>query len=127
MSAPGEGDFRLTCLNGFGDGWNQYAHCMAWFGGRLYVGTSRANMAGMRLAGGQARIRPWPVQCPDDIYDLDRRAHIWEYTPETEQWKQVFRSPVVSGSNGRDDVPSYIGLRGMAVFQAPQDLSLIHI
>ena len=121
MSAPGEGDFRLTCLNGFGDGWNQYAHCMAWFGGRLYVGTSRANMAGMRLAGGQARIRPWPVQCPDDIYDLDRRAQIWEYTPETEQWKQVFRSPVVSGSNGRDDVPSYIGLRGMAVFQAPQD------
>lgn len=117
----GEENFRLTCLNGFGDGLNHYAHSSTWFNGRLYVGTSRGNLIGLRLAGPRKGVRPWPVECPADLYDLDRRAQIWEYTPETDTWQMVFRSPTVHGNNGRDNVPSYIGLRGMAVIQTKSD------
>lgn len=117
----GEADFDLTCLNGFGDGLNSYAHSAAWFNDKLYVGTTRGNLAGLRLAGRRKGIQPWPIECPADIYDLDRRAQIWEYTVETDTWQMVFRSPTVHGSNGRDDVPSYIGLRGMAVIQTEND------
>lgn len=116
-----ESDFRLICVNGFGDGWNHYAHSMCWFDGRIFVGTSRANFAALRLAGERPGINPWPIECPKDLYDLDRRAQIWEYTPETDTWRLAFRSPVVHGTNGRDDVPSYIGFRGMAVIQADGD------
>ncbi len=116
-----EADFRLTCRNGFGDGLNHYAHSATWFQGRLYVGTSRGNLIGLRLAGPRKGVRPWPVECPPDIYDLDRRAQIWAYTPETGHWELVYRSPTVHGNNGRDDVPSYIGLRGMAVIQSASD------
>ena len=116
-----EADFRLTCDNGFGDGWNHYAHSMAWFRGRLYVGTSRGSMAALRLSTPTPRLYPWPILAPDDLYDIDRRAQIWAYTPETDIWERVFRAPVVHGTNGRDDVPSYIGLRGMAVYQDAGD------
>ncbi len=43
QAALSQADFRLTADSGFGDGWNHYAHSMAWFRGRLYVGTSRAS------------------------------------------------------------------------------------
>ncbi|MGQ0697439.1 MAG: hypothetical protein ACT4PZ_04270 [Panacagrimonas sp.] len=115
-----EADFRLTCLSGFGDGWNHYAHSMAWFRGRIYVGTSRASMAAMRMAVPQPNLRPWPIDAPDDLYSIDRRAEIWEYTPETETWLRVYKSPVVKGKVIAE-VPSYIGLRGMAVFQSAGD------
>lgn len=117
QAALSQADFRLTADSGFGDGWNHYAHSMAWFRGRLYVGTSRASMAALRLSQPTPRLYPWPILAPDDLYDIDRRAQIWAYTPETQIWRMVFRSPQVRGSNNRDDVPSYIGLRGMAVHQ----------
>lgn len=116
-----EADFRQTIDSGFGDGWNHYAHSMAWFNGKLYVGTSRAPMAALRLSQPPPQMFPWPVQAPDDLYDIDRRAQIWQYTAETQSWKRVFRSPVVTGTNKRTDVPSYIGLRGMAVYQDAGD------
>ncbi|NKF21402.1 hypothetical protein [Solimonas marina] len=116
-----ETDFRLTCLNGFGDGWNHYAHSMAWFRGRLYVGTTRASMAGLKLSVPLPDIKPWPIDSPMDVYAIPRQAEIWEYTPETATWRLAFRSPTVTGVNGRKGVPSYVSYRGMTVFQAAQD------
>lgn len=115
-----EADFRLTCENGFGDGWNGYAHSMAWFEGRLYVGTTRGSIASLRLNHPPPDWKPWPVQCPDDLYDVDRRTQIWQYTPESGVWKKVFQAPWVKSRNGRD-VPRYIGLRGMTVYQGAGD------
>lgn len=115
-----ESDFRLTCENGFGDGWNGYAHSMAWFENRLYVGTTRGSIAALKLNYPPPDWKPWPVNCPDDLYDVDRRAQIWRYTPETEQWKLVYQAAWVPGRNGRP-VPRYIGFRGMTVFQGPGD------
>lgn len=116
-----EADFRLTAPNGFGDGWNHYAHSMAWFKGRVYVGTTRASLAGLKLSVPLPDIKPWPIECSEDLYSLPRRAEIWEYTPETARWRLAYRSPTVTGVNGRPNVPSYAGYRGMAVFQAKGD------
>ncbi|HKY92757.1 MAG TPA: hypothetical protein VJM11_17030 [Nevskiaceae bacterium] len=115
-----ESDFRLTCLSGFGDGWNHYAHSMAWFQDKLYVGTTRATMAFLKINAPVPNYRPWPVECPDDIYALDRRAEIWEYTPETDTWVLAFRAPFVKDATGVD-VPRFIGYRGMTVFQGKSD------
>src|SRR5262249_13508943 len=50
-------------------------------------------------------------------YDLDLRAEIWQYTPETGMWKRVYQAPTVPNPRapgkvvGRD-----IGYRGMVVY-----------
>lgn len=114
-------DFRLTARSGFGDGWNHYAHSMASFRGKVYVGTTRGSFAGLKLTVPAPDLKPWPVESPNDLYAVDRRAEIWEYTPETAEWRLAFRSPTVTGVNGRAGVPSYIGYRGMTVFQGRND------
>ncbi|MEW6169768.1 MAG: hypothetical protein AB1651_19110 [Pseudomonadota bacterium] len=115
-----EADFRLTCENGFGDGWNHYAHSMAWFEGRIYVGTTRATMAMNKWNLPRPELRPWPVDCPEDVYDVPRQAEIWAYTPQADHWERVYQAPMVPGRNQRL-VPRYIGFRGITVFQGASD------
>ena len=73
-------DFVRIAQGGFGDGLNAYAHSMAWFDGHLYVGTTRGNFPFMkaRLPIG---MDVWPVECPENPFDLDMRAEIWRYEP----------------------------------------------
>lgn len=139
--------FRQICENGFGDGHNSFAHSAAWFKGYLYVGTTRSNLCMLKLSlnhqcGNLNQLNAWPVECPttvEGIYELDRRAQIWRYSPLTQQWQQVFRSPLVKpvtqeatevkGKDGKTVVigtknplvPRDIGYRGMAVFQGESD------
>ncbi len=114
-------DFRLTCASGFGDGWNAYAHSMAWFEGRLYVGTTRGTIPGMKLLSPPPDIKPWPVESPDNVYDIDRNSQIWRYTPQTDRWDMVYRAPDVLARNQSRMVPRYVGMRGMTVFQGKRD------
>lgn len=115
-----EADFRLTAPNGFGDGWNSYAHCMAVFEGRVYVGTTRGVIAMHKWNLPSPDLRPWPVKSPEYIYDVPRQAEIWCYDPALEQWERVYQAPLVPGRQG-GQVPRYIGFRGIAVFQGPGD------
>src|SRR5437762_275703 len=85
-------NFRQVSSQGFGDPYNAYAHTMAWFQGKLYVGTTRANLC-LRRANYPPPLEPWPVKCPADVYDLDLRAQIWSYAPKNETWKRSFISP----------------------------------
>ncbi|MBD2183260.1 hypothetical protein H6S82_19915 [Planktothrix sp. FACHB-1355] len=126
---PGLGfkNFRKICDNGFGDGYNSFAHSMAWFNNHLYVGTTRANFCMAKVQERTIRraadIAIWPIESPDDIesiYKLDRRAHIWRYNPLTQNWQQVMRSPRVMGIKGAE-VDRDVGYRGMAVFQGESD------
>ncbi|GAC1632913.1 MAG: hypothetical protein NVS9B10_27860 [Nevskia sp.] len=114
-------DFRLICDSGFGDGWNAYAHSMAWFEGCLYIGTTRATMAAMKLLTPPPDIRPWPIEAPADVYDIDRRAEIWRYTPGTATWVRVYQAAWVPGRTMKRKVPRYVGFRGMTVFRSPSD------
>lgn len=113
-------DFRLTNRPGFGDGLNHYAHSMAWFEGALFVGTTRGIIHGNKVIKPQPDLKPWPVDCPDDINKVPRRTEIWRYNPHLSHWQRVFRSPLVRGRDGRD-WPRYIGLRGMTVYQGAGD------
>ena len=111
--------FRMVASGGFGDPLNSYAHTMAWFRDRLYIGTTRANLCLIKehLA---LPLLCWPVKCPPDLYDLDLRAQIWRYDPADGRCTRVHVSPMVVGRTGQT-VPREIGFRGIAVYQAPSD------
>jgi hypothetical protein len=114
------GNFKRIAENGFGDGLNSYAHSMAWFQGHLYVGTSRATFAMVRVNNPPPAMKHWPVKTPENVYDLDRRAQIWRYEPPGGKWVQIFVSPMIVGRTG-ETVARDIGYRGMTVFQSPDD------
>jgi ubiquinone/menaquinone biosynthesis C-methylase UbiE len=113
------GDFTRIARQGLGDPWNAYAHSMAWFRDKLYIGTTRANLC-MAKANNPPALNPWPTRCPDDLYDLDRRAQIWRYCPRTGRWQKVYTSPRVFGRDGTK-VARDIGYRAMTVFRADND------
>jgi hypothetical protein len=113
-------DFRLISRAGFGDGINHYAHSMAWFEDNLYIGISRATMHANKINIPKPDLSPWPVDCPDDIRDVERRTEIWRYNPRINQWRRVYRAPMVQGRDG-NPWPRYISFRGMAVFQGKGD------
>jgi hypothetical protein len=104
-------------VGGFGDGWNAYPHSMAWFKWALYVGTTRANLCSIKAARPPGFVF-WPIKCPDDVYDIDRRAEIWRFDPEVGSWERVYTSPWADDA-GR--VPRDIGYRGMRVFRGLSD------
>jgi len=111
--------FRPIAVGGFGDSFNAYAHTMAWFKDALYVGTTRANLCLLknRLP---LDVESWPVNCPDDVYQLDLRAQIWSFDPRRAEWRQAFVAPVIAGKDGQP-VARELGYRGMTVFQGPRD------
>ncbi len=115
-----EADFRLVSESGFGDGLNSYPHSMTWFEDKLYVGTTRAIMQSSKHFQPPANLVPWPSLSPDDMYDADRRAEIWQYNPLTESWLRVYIAPWLEGVDGKP-TPRYIGFRSMTVFQGRGD------
>ncbi|QIB35168.1 hypothetical protein [Ancylobacter pratisalsi] len=124
---PGLSRADFTCIGkaGLGDGHNNYAHSMAWFNGKLYLGTTRSNLCMLRMQSSYSDMpfTTWPVECPetmDELYKLDRRAQIWCYDPSTLSWEMVFRAPMVDGIGG-GKVPREIGYRSMQIFQGAGD------
>jgi cyclopropane fatty-acyl-phospholipid synthase-like methyltransferase len=115
--------FVQIASNGFGDPQNSYAFSMAWFQNHLYVGTNRNMLVLVKASPppDPARMEPWPVRVPKDVFKLDLRSQIWRYSPSTGQWDQIYVSPMVPGP---DEVPTPrdIGYRDMTVFQRPTDL-----
>lgn len=111
-------DFRLVAHGGFGDGLNAYAHSMAWFNGHLYVATTRGNFPLMkkRLPIG---LNPWPVECPEDPFQLDLHAEIWRYSPHDDSWERVHKAPTIIGTDG-NPIPRELGYRGMLTYRANQ-------
>ena len=86
-------EFTQINENGFGDPNNSYAWSMAWFKGKLYVGTVRNTLELATYKEPPPEMDPYPVPVPDSPTDLDLRAEIWQYTPETETWARVYQSP----------------------------------
>lgn len=117
-------NFWKTSPNGFGDPYNAYPHCMAWFRDHLYVGTTRANLAyrgrWRSEEGGEGLGQMWPVRIPEGLFDIDLRAEIWRYSPPTQEWSKVYVSPLVVGIDGFE-VPLTIGFRAMTPFQGKSD------
>jgi hypothetical protein len=123
--------------HGFGDARNSYAWSMAWFKGKLYVGTARSELCVENATldfyfpdRGYYTTNPMPdVTCPANRYDLDLRAEVWEYTPGTHQWRLAFRSPV-DLANPRAPgkrVARDIGFRGMQVYDEPGGRQALYV
>jgi hypothetical protein len=113
-------EFRRIATGGFGDPLNAYAHSMCWFQDRLYVGTTRANLCLLKSRT-PLPATWWPVRCPDEVYDLDLRAQIWCWDPETDKWARVRRSPSVREDASGLRIPFEIGYRAMTLFQGRRD------
>jgi hypothetical protein len=113
-------DFRCIADRGIGDPLNAYPHSMKWHEGRLFVGTTRANMCALRVSKVKTNIGIWPVQCPDNLYDLDMRAQIHAWSPKSNAWDEVYRAPLITGRDGTT-VPRELGYRGMTSFQGESD------
>jgi hypothetical protein len=118
-------NFKRIAQRGFGDGHNNYAHSMAWYDGKLYVGTTRSNLCMLRLQSAYkaAPFYKWPIECPESLEELDkfdRCAQIWCYDPAVKQWEMTYRSPLIKGIAG-GMVAREMGYRSMAVFQAESD------
>jgi hypothetical protein len=114
----------IIAQNGFGDVNNSFAWSMAWFDGKLYVGTGRDEQCVENetvqfyfpSSVGSYNTNPDPNEhCPANPYDLPLQAQIWQYTPPTAttvttksptgmteitttpsggSWKQVYESPL---------------------------------
>ena len=122
----GRADFRPIGLNGLGDPLNSYPHSMAWFRGRLFVGTTRSNLCLFKISKIRKNVDIWPVECPDYVYEQDMRAQIWTYDPATEAnappnagWTLVYQSPYISA--GEETLPRELGYRGMCLFKGSSD------
>ncbi|VVB44286.1 hypothetical protein RHAL1_01172 [Beijerinckiaceae bacterium RH AL1] len=113
-------DFRKIAPNGLGDQHNAYPHSMALFDGKLFVGTSRSNLAMLRVSKMKTRIKHWPIETPASLYDLDMRAQIHSLDLATGAWREVHRSPILDPSVGRG-IPREMSYRCMAVFKGRSD------
>jgi hypothetical protein len=129
VSISGHG-VRVIAQNGFGERENSYAWSMGWFKHKLYVGTGRDVLCvedqttqyydkdlNYYVTNPQEN-----VHCPADPYDMDLRAEIWQYTPQTSKWRMVYRSPDTERNPKEPSkrVASDIGFRGMVEYTGPQ-------
>src|SRR5262245_26764578 len=123
--APGRLQFQQVAPQGFGDRDNSWAWSMLWWRGKLYVGTNRAwhcaEIAGMHSAFPlfvKYPPRNADADCTADPCDLPLQAEIWRWTPETDRWERVYRSPKEIPIPGRPGkyVARDVGFRDMAVF-----------
>ena len=116
--------FTRVATGGFGDQHNTFAWSMAWFNGKLYVGTGReVNCVGAADAAIKTGIPtlypPIISDCPSDYHLLQLQAEIWQYTPQTNAWVRVYQSPnsLTTTSNAGKTVSTArdIGFRSLAV------------
>ena len=101
---------------------------MDWFDGKLYVGTGRdvlcvENETNQYFVPLEKRYTTNPavgVRCPEDPYDMNLRAQIWQYAPKTSKWQLVYRAPTERNPVQKTkQVASDIAYRGMQVFAPP--------
>jgi Dockerin type I domain len=83
---------------GFGDQHNTWAWSLAWFKGKLYVGTGRevycVTSATSAIKLGISALYPPAIgDCTPDYHHLPLQAEIWQYTPGTNTWVRVYQSP----------------------------------
>lgn len=122
--------FTQIAAGGFNDSENSYAWAMAWFKGRLYVGTSRNNLCNaaiIRKSIWTKRVTGCPN--PQDYLNLDMRAEIWAYTPGSNSWQMVFRSPMVDDTvNGHlVRIARDVGYRSMAVYTDRHGVTALYV
>jgi len=128
-----EDDFRQIGEQGFADRANGYAWSMAYFNGKLYVGTNYnfvclvRQIRGVGLGGMSPEV---PVECESDLLNMDLRGRIYAYDPATNQVELVYISPTVKAlrSDGSQTyVARDVGYRTMAVFREKDGTEALYV
>lgn len=128
-------NFKLSAPQGFGDSQNSWAWSMAWFKGKLLVGTNRAEQCVTSAAQALGSLGAYPpsdpnISCTPDPNDLPLRAEIWSWSPATKTWTRVFQSPQdvpIPGANPLKYVARDIGFRGMNTFTEPDGTQALYV
>ena len=116
---------QKIATGGFGDPLNHYAHSGAWFKGRLFIGTSRANLQFLKLGKLSVDIPQWPVNSLGVNYTSEFEekiapAEIWSVSDEKIDkfaCKRVYQSPYHPLSTAQKPFRSEISYRSMCVFK----------
>ncbi|MFQ5490633.1 MAG: thrombospondin type 3 repeat-containing protein [Phycisphaerae bacterium] len=125
-------EFRQVGEQGFGDLSNSYAWGMAWFKGKLLIGTNHNFLCTVRAgsaASGLNRLS-LPTSCQDEIEDIDFRGRMYAYDPATGQVELVYLSPVVLSlrSDGSEtSLAQDAGYRTMMVFREPDGTEALYV
>ena len=133
--APNGDHFVQISEQGFGDRQNSFAWSMQWWNGKLYVGTGRSFFCvGAASYDAEMGGNTYPpdfldVECAPTPQDLDLRAEIWRYTPETQTWERVYQSPndVPIPDHPGKFVARDIGFRDMVVFTEPDGTEALYV
>lgn len=117
--------FRKIATGGFGNPLNHYAHSGAWFQGKLFIGTSRANLQFLKLGKLNVDIPQWPVNSLGTNYHREfeesiAAAEIWFCSDSNDvapSWQRVYQSPYHTLSVADQPFRSEISYRSMCVFR----------
>lgn len=128
-------NFTLSAPQGFGDRQNTWAWSMAWFKGKLLVGTNRAEQCVTSAAEARENLGPYPptdpdISCTPDPNDLPLQAEIWSWNPATKSWTRIFQSPQdvpIPGTKPVKYVARDIGFRGMNTFTEPDGTQALYV
>lgn len=120
---------------GFGDRQNSWAWSMRWWKGTLYVSTVRSFLCAyvatldMELGTGIYPPDDPDLECAATPQELDLRAEIWRYTPQTRTWERVYQSPadVPIPEHPGKFVARDIGFRDMAIFVEPDGTEALYV
>ncbi|MBA3945870.1 MAG: hypothetical protein H0X37_15040 [Herpetosiphonaceae bacterium] len=95
-----------------------------WFNGKLYVGTNRDFTCYRTLVIGltdPTQTYPPPdaaLACPPNPNDLDLRAELWRWTPQTNTWERVLKSQTIPNPNdSTKQLAVDYGYRTMSIYQ----------
>ncbi len=136
VSALGLDDFQPAALQGFGDRQNGWAWSMLWWNGHLYVGNNHSFHCAETAAINRffPSLTPYPpndpdIECTPDPANLDLRAEIWRWTPETNAWERVYQSPndIAIPDHPGKFVARDIGYRGMNTFTDPDGTEALYV
>ncbi|MGO9958674.1 MAG: hypothetical protein ACLP50_22375, partial [Solirubrobacteraceae bacterium] len=126
--SSGSPGVSILAQNGFGDSNNSYAWSMDWFHGKLYVGTGRDELCVENETLEfyypllqEYLTNPSPdVRCAKNVFDLPLQAEIWQYTPQTDHWAMVYRSPTIANPSAPGkQVARDMAYRGMTTMTGP--------
>jgi hypothetical protein len=126
-----------SALQGFGDRYNSQAWSMTWWKNKLYVGTGRATYCIQQATlvyfnTGYGSYPPGEddTECTPDAHDLPLQAEIWTWTPETDTWEMLYRSPndvPITGTNPLKFTARDVGYRGMLVFREADGTEALYV
>jgi hypothetical protein len=127
-----------AAAQGFGDRNNSQPWAMAWWRNKLYVGTGRSTFCVQAATTayfypnleGYYPPKEEDIDCTPDPYDLPLQAEIWRWTPETDTWEMIYRSPNDVPIQGTEPVrftARDIGFRGMLVFTEADGTEALYV